>query len=128
MAVQLKTLGAWAQTRNTLVQDLTMSMQVLQSAPFSDDPASDFQKATATDTQILEALRRHAVLGIEQIDDAIAAGPLVEQINALSKAAKKEADRIQAIAHTINDIAGAVDKVTGVVTKFAALPFIGGTG
>ena len=128
MAVQLKTLGAWAQTRNTLVQDLTMSMQVLQSAPFSDDPASDFQKATATDGQILEALRRHAVLGIEQIDDAIAAGPLVEQINALSKAAKKEADRIQAIARTIDDIAGAVDKVTEVVTKFAALPFIGGAG
>jgi hypothetical protein len=128
MATQLKTLGAWAQTRNTLVQDLTMSMQILQSAPFSDDPDSVFQKAKATDDRVLDTLRQHAVLGIEQIDDAIAAGPLVGQINALSKAAKKEADRIQAIAHTIDDIAGAVDKVTGVVTKFAALPFVGGAG
>ena len=126
MPVQIKTLGAWAQTRNTLVQDLTMSMQILQSAPFSEDPASDFQRATATDNNILEALRRHAVLGINQIDDVIAAGPLVSEINDLSKAAKKEADRIQAIAHTITDVAAVVDKVTGVVTKFAALPFIAG--
>jgi len=126
MPVKIQTLGAWAQTRNTLVQDLTMSMQILQSAPFSDDPNSDFQRATATDNKILDALRRHAVLGINQIDDAIAAGPLIGEINDLSKAAKKEADRIQAIAHTIADVAGVVDKVTGVVTKFAALPFIAG--
>ena len=128
MPVQIQTLGAWAQTRNTLVQDLAMSMQILQSAPFSDDPNSDFQRATATDARILDALRRHAVLGINQIDDAIAAGPLVSEINALSKAAKTEADRIQAIAHTIADVAAVVDKVTGVVTKFAALPFIAGAG
>lgn len=126
MPVKIQTLGAWAQTRNTLVQDLTMSMQILQSAPFSDDPNSDFQRATATDNKLLDALRRHAVLGINQIDDAIASGPLISEINSLSKAAKKEADRIQAIAHTIADVAGVVDKVTGVVTKFAALPFIGG--
>ena len=125
MPVQIQTLGAWAQTRNTLVQDLMMSMQILQSAPYSDDPNSDFQRATATDSGILDALRRHAVLGINQIDDAIAAGPLVGEINTLSKAAKKEADRIQAIARTITDVAGAVDKVTAVVTKFAALPFVG---
>lgn len=126
MPTQIKTLGAWAQTRNTLVQNLMMSMQILQSAPFSEDPASDFQQATATDAAILDALRRHAVLGINQIDDAIAAGPLVGEINDLSKAAKKEADRIAAITHAITDVAAAVDKVAGVVAKFAALPFIGG--
>ena len=121
MTVQIKTLGAWAQTRNTLVENLTMTLAILQEAPFSDDPASVYQQAQARETQVLDALRRHAVLGVKEIDDAIAAGPLVAEIGDLSRAAKREADRIAAITHTIDDVAAAVNMVSAVVEKFAVL-------
>lgn len=121
MTAQIRTIGAWAQTRETLVQDLSMALSVLQDAAFSDDPASDYARAQATEKKVLEALRRHAVIGLKEIDDAIAAGPLVAQIGDLSRAAKREADRIAAITRTIDDVAGAVTMVVDVVTRFTAL-------
>jgi hypothetical protein len=124
MTVQLKTLDSWAQTRDTLVETLTLTLGVLQTAPWSDDPASPYRKAQATDATVLEAIHHHAVVGLEQIDDTIAAGPLIQQIDAAATAAQEAANRIAATTHMIDDVIGAVTLATGVVAKFAALPFV----
>lgn len=124
MTVQLDTLDSWAQTRAALVEGFTMTVALLQTAPWSDDPASPYRRAQATEASVLDALRHHAVVGLAQIDAAVAASDLLQQIDSAAAAAKQEADRIAAITRTIDDVVGAVTLATGVVTKFAALPFV----
>jgi hypothetical protein len=124
MAIKVNVLGAWTQTRNTLVQNLTSTMELQQNAPFSQDPASDFVQAGAQADRIQDQIRIHALSGLKQIDNAVAAGKLVKDISDLSKQAKVEADRIKNAAKTVAGITKAVDLVAGVVTKIAGLPFL----
>lgn len=124
MAIKVNVLGAWTQTRNTLVQNLTSTMALQLDAPFSQDPASDFVQANVQADRIHEQIRVHALSGLKQIDAAIAAGTLVKDISALSKQAKVEADRIKNAAKTVGGIVKAVDLVAEVVGKIAKLPFL----
>ena len=124
MATKINVLGAWTQTRNTLVQNLTSTFDLLQDAAFSTDPASDFVRGNAEADRIQDQIRQLALLGLKQVDDAIAAGTIVQDINDLSKKAKVEADRLKNAVKTIGGIAKAVDMAAGVVTKIAGLPFL----
>jgi len=124
MAVNINGLAAWTETRETLSENLHSVLELLARAPFSEDPASPYARAQAEQSRLLEAMQRHAVAGIRQIDDAITASGLLGEVDALSKEAKAEADRLKNIAKTIDGITRAVNLVSGVVAKFAALPFI----
>lgn len=124
MAIKTDTLGAWIQTRNTLVQNLVTTMEFRAPLPNSGDPGSDFAKANAQIDRLTNQILELALVGLKQVDDAIASGTLVQDIAALSKEAKKEADRIKRATRTIQDIVKAIDMVTGVVTKILGLPFL----
>ena len=124
MAVNINGLEAWTQTKETLSENLHSTLELLASAPFSDDPASPYARAQAEQSRLLDAMQRHAVAGIRQIDETIAASGIVAEIGALSKEAKAEADALKNAAKTIDGITQAVNLVAGVVAKFAALPFI----
>lgn len=124
MATQTNTLSAWTENRDTLTDNLQSILAFLQKEPFSADPASAYVKAQKRQDQTLDDLRRLAVVGIKQIDDAIAASDVVQQINTLSKQARQEADKLKNAAKTIDGISKAVDLAAGVVAKFNALPFV----
>ena len=124
MATQVNSLDAWTQARNALAEDLTSTLELLATEPFSADPESDFQKARQQRNLILDQLQTLAVTGIKQVDSAIAGGTLVQQIEAMAQDAEDEANRLKAAAKTVANIAGAVDKATAVVTKIASLPFL----
>jgi hypothetical protein len=124
MATKVNSLEAWVQVRNTLAQDLTSTLELLSTEPFSADPASDFQQAKRQRDRIMDQLQKLAVAGINQIDADIASGTLVQQIGELAKKAEDEANRIKGAVQTVGKIAGAVDKAAAVVTKITQLPFI----
>jgi hypothetical protein len=124
MATKVKTLTAWVQTRNTLIQNLSSTLELLETASFSTDPGSDFVRGNAEADRIQDQLRQLALAGLKQVDDAIASGTLVKDITTLSKEAKKEADRITNATKTITAIARGIDLAAGVVTKIAGLPFL----
>ncbi|MFL6844501.1 MAG: hypothetical protein ACJ8ER_06435 [Allosphingosinicella sp.] len=124
MATKINSLDAWVATRNALAQDLSSTLEFLSTTPFSSDPASDFQQAKAQRDRIIDQLQQLAVAGIEQIDEAIAAGPLLQQIGDLAQQANKEADALKNATKTVTKIASVVDQAAGVVTKIAQLPFV----
>jgi hypothetical protein len=124
MATNVNSLAAWAETRDTLGENLHSVLELLAHAPFSADPASVYVRAESEQTRLLGEMRRHAVAGIRQIDDAIAASGVIGEINGLSAEARREADLIKNAAKTIDGITGAVNLVAGVVAKFASLPFL----
>ncbi|MBV8686254.1 MAG: hypothetical protein JOZ90_09475 [Alphaproteobacteria bacterium] len=124
MATQVNSLDAWTQARNALAEDLTSTLELLATEPFSADPDSDFQKARQQRNRILDQLQTLAVTGIKEVDAAIAGGTLIQQIEGLAQDAEDEANRLKAAAKTVANIAGAVDKAAAVVTKIASLPFL----
>ena len=124
MTVQVNSLQFWFQTRDAIVENLTMALKAQQDADASTDPDSPFQKAHAAVTQCFADLHALAVSALKQIDVDIGTSGLIAQIGTLAAQAKTEADRIAAVTHTIEDISNAVDLATSVVTKIAALPFL----
>ena len=124
MPTKVKSLAGWIQARNILIENLSSTFALLETAPFSEDANSDFVRGNAEADRIQEQLRKLAVAGLKRVDDAIASGDLVAEIAALSKEARKEADRLKNAAKTIAGIAKAVDMASGVVTKIAGLPFL----
>jgi len=125
MPIKVRRLGSWIQTRNVLFENLNMNMDFQDAADYSDDPASDFQQAQANIARILNNAQSHGVTGLKRVDEAIKDSDLMVEIAALSAEAKKESDRIQNAVKTVERLAGALDKVTGVVTRIAGLPFVG---
>lgn len=124
MPTNANSLAVWTETNQTLTDDLNSVLELLAREPFSADPASPHVRAQKERERLVNAMQRHAVLGMKLIDDEIAAGPLVGEINDLSKEAKREAELIKNAAKTIDGITKAVDLVAGVVDKFNALPFL----
>jgi hypothetical protein len=124
MTVNLNSLPAWTLANQALAQNMQSALTLLQDAPYSSDPASPYQQAQAAAQALAAQAKRLAVLGLKQIDEDIAGGPLVEEINSAAAEAKSEADLIAAAAKTVAGIARAVDSVTGLVTKISGLPFL----
>jgi hypothetical protein len=124
MPTKINSLDEWVQTRNALAQDLSSALEFETHQSFSTDPNSDFQKSKQQRDRILGELKRLAVAGIQQIDDQIAAGTLVQQIKAMAKDAQDEADKLKDATKTIDKITKAVDVAAGVVTKITQLPFL----
>ena len=124
MAITTNSLAAWTETNETLTQDLQSVLTFLATAPWSADPASPYALAEAEQTRLTAAIHQHAVTGLQQINDEIAAGPLIAEINALSARAKQEATLIANAVKTVTGITRAVDLATGVVSQFNKLPFL----
>lgn len=124
MTTDVNRLDAWSETRNALVDDLGVTYAFLVDEPTSDDPNSGYRRGKAEARRILDAMERHSILGLKQIDDAIAASELVAEITRLAGEANDEAARLKNAAKTIEGITRAVDMATSVVTKIAGLPFL----
>ena len=124
MAVDVNQLEPWRETRNTLAEDLQIVFEFLVTVPASEAPESDYQKAQRQVDRLLAEMRRHAVTGLNAIDEEVAEGDLVARIAALSREAREEAERLKEAVKTIERITAAVDKVAGVVGKIAQLPFL----
>lgn len=124
MAVKLNSLAAWSDAHQALAENMASALQLLQDAPYSADPASPYQQAQAAAQALAAQGRTLAVLGLEQIDEAIANGPLLGQIAASAAEAKREADLLANAAKTVDKINAAVGTVTALVTKIGALPFL----
>ncbi|HEY0085489.1 MAG TPA: hypothetical protein VGB65_06225 [Allosphingosinicella sp.] len=124
MAVNLNCVSAWTLANQALVENMQSALTLLQDAPYSADPASPYQQAQAAAQALAAQAKRLAVLGLRQIDEAIAEGTLIQQLDAAAAEAKREADVIAAATKTVTGITKAVDSVTGLVTKIGALPFL----
>ncbi|HEY0044081.1 MAG TPA: hypothetical protein VGB62_05980 [Allosphingosinicella sp.] len=124
MAIKVNSMAAWSQARAALVENLSSTMELLEDAPYSDDPQSPYQQAEAQSQRILGDLKTLAVAGLKQIDAQIASGGVVAQIAAQAAQAKQEADLLANAAKTIGKITKAVDLASSVVTKISALPFV----
>jgi hypothetical protein len=118
MTVSAKTIAPWQQTRNTLNDALALVGEQMEMADYSEAPESDYQKLRQAREVSIDALQAHAVLGLKQVDAAIAGSDLVKRLKSASTEAKKEADRIKNAAKMVNEIAALVNQVTGVVTLF----------
>jgi hypothetical protein len=124
MAVKLNSLAAWSDAHQALAENMASALQLLQDAPYSADPASPYQQAQAAAQALAAQGRMLAVLGLNQIDEAIAEGPLLGQIGASAAQAKREADLLANAAKTVDKITAAVGSVTALVTRIGALPFL----
>jgi hypothetical protein len=124
MAVNLSSLSAWTLANQALAENMQSALTLLQDAPYSADPASPYQRAQAAAQALAAQAKRLAVLGLEQIDEDIAGGTLIAEIDSAAAQAKAEADLLAHATKTVEGIAKAVDSVTGLVTKIGALPFL----
>jgi methyl-accepting chemotaxis protein len=124
MPVQVRTLPAYSDTRNGLVEALGLAETKMSEADASEDPNSPFQQALAASNAALDQLRALAVNALKQIDEAVAGSDLVRDIGRQAASAKREADRIANAAHTIEQIAGVINTISGVVTQIGGLPFL----
>jgi uncharacterized protein with FMN-binding domain len=124
MAVNLNCVSAWTLANQALVQNLQSALTLLQDAPYSADPDSPYQQAKAAAQALAAQAKRLAVLGLKQIDEAIAEGTQIQQLDAAAAKAKSEADVIAGATKTVAGIAKAVNSVTGLVTQISALPFL----
>ncbi len=124
MAVKLNSLAAWSEAQQALAENLSSALQLLQDAPYSSDPASPYQQAQAAAQALAVLARKLAVLGLEQIDEAIASGPELGQIASSAAEAKREADLLANATKTVGKITAAVGSVTALVGKIGALPFV----
>ncbi len=124
MAVQVKTLPVYKATRDALVNTLSSAESAFTDADFSYDPSSDYRKALEVINAILLQLRSLAVSMLKEIDEAIAESSLASELTARAQNAKEEADALSRAAHSINDIASVVSKITSIVAGVAGLPFV----
>src|ERR1051325_9646779 len=124
MATNVNSLAAWAETRDTLGENLHSVLELLAQAPVSTDPGSVYVRAENEQTRLLAEMRRHAAAGIRQIDDAIAARGVIDDIKRVSAEARREADRNKKGEKPTDGITNAVNVVAGVVAKCGSLPFL----
>lgn len=124
MTTKVQTLDSWTASRNALATLLGLIFELQQTLTFSTDPGSAYQKAEAQAARILEQLKLLAVLGLREVDSAIANSSLVQQLNAQAKTANQEADALKTAAKTIAKISGVIDDVVGTVDGILGLPFI----
>jgi hypothetical protein len=124
MAVKVNGLAAWSDAHQALAENMASALQLLQDAPYSADPASPYQQAQAAAQALAGQGRELAVLGLGQIDAAIAGGPEMAQIAASAAQAKREADLLAKATKTVGKISAAVGSVSALVGKIAALPLV----
>ena len=124
MVLQVKKLPVYSTTRDALVNTLSLGESAFTDADFSYDPSSDYRKALEVINAILLQLRSLAVSTLKKIDEEIAEGDVVADLTARAQRAKRESDALGKAAHSIDDIAQVVSKLTSVVTGIAGLPFL----
>ena len=124
MAVKLNGLAAWSDAHQALAENMASALELLQDAPWSSDPASPYQQAQSAAQALAAQGRELAVLGLGQIDEAIACGPEMKQIAASAAEAKREADLLANATKTVAKVTAAVGSVTALVGKIGSLPFL----
>lgn len=124
MATSVNIIAGWQELNDAIAAAMQSIIEFLAEEPPSEDPASAFQQAQSQMLRLNRLSQEVAAAALQEIDDEIAASDLVDQINALSKEAKDEADALRNAAKTIQGIADVVGKIAGVITKVAGLPFL----
>ena len=110
--------GTWQQTRNTLVQTLSLNIE-LRNAKTPGTP--DEQALSQNIDQNIKDMQAHALNGLRQIDQAVLESNPAAQLARASKAAKTEADRIRKATKRVGDLTALTGKLTGVVTGIRGL-------
>lgn len=124
MTIILSDLPAWEALNRAQAAAMHPATDMLRDADYSEDPASDYQQAKAASRHLADSGKALAVLKLKRIDAAIAAGPLVADINRAAAKAKKEADLIATATAKVEQLTKVVTGVTQVVAKITALPFV----
>lgn len=121
MTKKMKSFGPWIQTRNVIADVLGMAWDHSNSLPASEDEDSEFAKVNRIIEELLSLLKRHAILGLNLVDESIANSGLIEELKVLSSEAKTEADRIKNATEKLEKFTAVVNKITTVVEKISAL-------
>lgn len=124
MPTALNSVDAWKDSRAALVDALRVVFELLETEPYSSSGSSRYQRLQACANRILDKLRLIALVGLRQIDDTIASGQQIAQLNGLAKQAKQQAAQLQRATATINGIASAIDDAVSVVDRIVGLPFV----
>lgn len=124
MATGVETLSAWTAAKQAQVLAMKAATTILRDAEYSDDPESPYQQAQSAAQTLADAGKRLAVLGLKNIDAAIAAGGVVAEIEAAATDAKQEAALLANAAVKVTKLAKVVTAVSQVVGKIGALPFV----
>jgi hypothetical protein len=110
--------GTWQQTRNTLVQTLSMNMEGRNNVPPGSHDAVAY---TRNIEKILDDIQAHAITGLKLIDDDIKASETSVQLAKSSIQLKREADRIRNATKKVEDLTALVTKLSKLVLGFASL-------
>lgn len=119
MTTQSKSVwGTWQQTRNTLVQTLSLNIE-LRNAKTPGTPEE--QALNQNIDQNIKDMQAHALNGLRQIDEAVLNSNLAAQLTKASKAAKTEANRIRKATKRVGDLTSLTGKLTSLVTGIRGL-------
>lgn len=119
--ISKSTLPGWQQTLNALIESQVMNRNELINHPFSEDPASPFQKLTQNITQTHDDIDRHVNDRLSKIDADIRESDLIASLKAASDKAKRETDRLKMITKRVEDLEKLVKQLTKLVAGYHGL-------
>jgi hypothetical protein len=124
MATLIEDLDGFGAAEEVLTTTSKALNNKLNRAVPSTDPASDFQKLDGALRKVLDARMALAAKRLQQIDAAIAASGIIDEIDMAAADAKNEADRIKRATRFVTEMVAFVDEITshvGLVGKILSL-------
>ena len=119
--MELDDLKVWDETKKTIKKNVKMNLRLRLQTPYSDDKNSDYQQIKANLKALQEQRHKHVLNGLQLVDDAIKDSAVLDEIKQASANARDETDRITKITHTVKDLTGMVDTLSGLVGGFGKL-------
>lgn len=124
MPTVLKDVSGFATAEEVLAYlSRALNNKLNQSEP-SADPGSDFKRLDDALRKVLDARLALAAARLRDINDDIANGEIVGEIEAAAADSKKEADRIKKATKIVSEMVAFVDQVTegaGLIGKILSL-------
>lgn len=121
MTTSINTISGWNDLNEAVAAASEAALEILSEEPWSDDDESAYVQAERALLALNKLSDRIAAMAMQEIDDEIAESGLVDEINALAKEAKDEANAIKVAADKVTAFADLVGKIAGIVTKVAGL-------
>lgn len=110
--------GTWQQTRNTLVQTLSMNIELRNQQPVGSAEEIALNQNIKTN---LKDMQDHALAGLRQVNASVLASGNAAKLTKASKEAKAEADRIRRAVEKVEELTELTAKLTKLVVGIAAL-------
>lgn len=114
---QISNWVEWKRADAHMVTLVKAALRVEQAAQTEDD----FSKAGDSYDKLLETWARLKSVGLHVVDQQIAKTGLVDEVEMLNAAIGKEADRIAALAKSIDDVAKFAAEIAKVLGQFDLL-------